>query len=373
MVPGIRCRCIAASRNSAVARDPPGRPVRLGSAGVLDRGGHLSRGCSFVMSTACDATKSAARPVERSAISCRRSSPSLSTQRIDSARITGAVRRGDARGSPPFCCRVRAIAEAPTGALHRSAGPESRSGCRPGPRMIHSDAAPPVLGSSVRHSTASTPCAGAGISSVGSKGVAGPSRRPSLDSPAIASTRASTSPSASLRSRVSTFPRIGTICSWRPVARSRAARRGDPVPIRAPDGRASRLVPPGQTSASRGSSRAGNAATCSPGTGAVGRSLQEYTTKSTAPSQQRLAQGGGEHPGCAEPFDRRGRPIPRRGHRDHNGRPGRTARTTAGRSGRPGPARADCRGCPAAVAVGRGAHVPASPVRRSKSWRSASR
>jgi len=110
-----------------------------------------------------------------------------------------------------------------------------------------------------------------------------PSSRPSLDSPAIASTRASTSPSASLRSRVSTLPRIGTICSWRPVARSRAARRGDPVPIRAPGGSASRLVPPGQISASRGSSRAGNAATCNPGTGAVGRSLPEWTTRSTVP------------------------------------------------------------------------------------------
>ena len=105
------------------------------------------------------------------------------------------------------------------------------------------------------------------------------------------------------------------------MARSRAARRGDPVPIRAPGGSASRLVPPGQTSASRGSSRAGNAATCSPGTGAVGRSLPEWTTRSTVAAQQRLPQGGGEHPGRAEPFDRRGGLVSRRGHRDQDGRP----------------------------------------------------
>ena len=140
-----------------------------------------------------------------------------------------------------------------------------------------------VTRSSARHSRASTPCAGAGISTDGSRGVAMVPDSPSLDSPAIARTRASASPAASLRSRVPTLPRIGTICSWRPAARSSAARRGDPVPIRAPRGRVSRLVPPGQISASRGSSRAGNAATCRAATGAAGRSLHECTTRLTSP------------------------------------------------------------------------------------------
>jgi hypothetical protein len=36
-------------------------------------------------------------------------------------------------------------------------------------------------------------------------------------------------------------------------------------------------------------------------------------------AQQRLAQGAGEHPGCAEPFDRRRRAVTGRGHRDQDG------------------------------------------------------
>jgi len=194
---------------------------------------------------------------------------------------------GSGSPTPSASASAASSARAPTGALQpassaarkpRSAIAAARVGAW---SRVLSWAA--VTGSSVRHSTASTPCVGAGISTDGSSGVVASSSSPSLDRPAVASTRASTSPSASLRRRVPTLPRIGTISRRRPAARSRAARRGDPVPIRAPCGSASRVVPPGQTSASRGSSRAGYAATCRPGTGAVGRSLQEWTTRSTSP------------------------------------------------------------------------------------------
>ena len=135
-------------------------------------------------------------------------------------------------------------------------------------------------GSSSRHSTASAPCAGAGSISAGSRISVASCARPRRASPARASTTASSSPPETLRSRVSTLPRIGTVSIGRPSAASCAMRRTAPVPTRAPGGSCARVRPSRATSASRGSSRGGTAAMTSPSAGAVGRSLYEWTARS---------------------------------------------------------------------------------------------
>ncbi len=90
-------------------------------------------------------------------------------------------------------------------------------------------------------------------------------------------------------------------------------------------------------------------------------------------AQQRLAQGGGEHPGRAEPFDRRGRLISRRGHRDQDGRPAAPLTQLPGDLAGLGQRERAAAGAQPQRTVVRGAHVLASPVLRSKSCRSASR
>ncbi len=110
------------------------------------------------------------------------------------------------------------------------------------------------------------------------------SRRPSRASPARASTTASRSPGATRRRRVSTLPRMSRIARSGRAARSWAARRGEPVPTRAPAGRVASVRPSRAHSASRGSSRTGTAPRTSPSAGALGRSLSEWTATSHRPS-----------------------------------------------------------------------------------------
>ena len=83
--------------------------------------------------------------------------------------------------------------------------------------------------------------------------------------------------------RVPTLPRISTISRSGRRACTCAARRGDPVPTRAPVGRVSRVRLSRATRASRGSSRSRIAAMTSPGHGSAGKSLRECTATSTPP------------------------------------------------------------------------------------------
>ena len=116
------------------------------------------------------------------------------------------------------------------------------------------------------------------------------SSRPSRSSPATASTTASRSASTptfvpSTRAmRVSTLPRSSTTSRSSRRRRTWARRRGDPVPTRAPAGRASSVRPSRATSASRASARIGIAAMIRSACGAVGRSLSECTTTSHCPA-----------------------------------------------------------------------------------------
>ena len=75
-----------------------------------------------------------------------------------------------------------------------------------------------------------------------------------------------------------------TTSTPRPSALSWAARRGEPVPIRAPAGSSPSVSPSRATSTSRGSSRTGTAASTTRGSSTVGRSLSECTTTSTSPA-----------------------------------------------------------------------------------------
>ena len=154
-----------------------------------------------------------------------------------------------------------------------------------------------AIGWSARISTARAPCAGAGTMIRGSTSSAISSPRPMRSRPAAASTAASTSPVRTMRTRVPTLPRIGTIRrSGR--ARSRAlARRGLEVPTRAPGGRAASPEPSRLTRASWAAARSGTATTRRPGTGAKGRSLKEWTATSTPPSASTSRRRAAKAPG----------------------------------------------------------------------------
>ena len=117
-------------------------------------------------------------------------------------------------------------------------------------------------------------------------------------------------------SRVSTLPRTGTTSSPRPRAPSWAARRGEPVPTTDPAGSSPRVRPSRATRTSRGSSRVGVAATTRPGSGAVGRSLSEWTARSISPSSSARADGGREHAGAADRGQRVRRLVAERAERD---------------------------------------------------------
>ena len=92
------------------------------------------------------------------------------------------------------------------------------------------------------------------------------------------------------------------------VGTSRAAagraRRGEPVPTRAPSGSASRVSPSRAHRASRASARSGVAPMTRPGCAAVGRSFSECTSSVALVGEERLAQGAGEHAGAAERRER---------------------------------------------------------------------
>ena len=162
-----------------------------------------------------------------------------------------------------------------------------------------------VQSSPARASTARAPWAGAGSIVSRSRTSLAQCSRPRRRSPDRARTTASRSPAASARlgatgssvptpttssprtraRRVGTLPRRSTTSRSGRAASSWAARRGEPVPTRAPSGRSARVRPSRAHRASRGSSRAGTQMTSSPSTGCVGRSLKEWTTRSTSPSR----------------------------------------------------------------------------------------
>ncbi|CPU67483.1 Uncharacterised protein [Mycobacteroides abscessus] len=82
---------------------------------------------------------------------------------------------------------------------------------------------------------------------------------------------------------MSTLPRMSTTSRSGRTDRSCAARRGDPVPTRAPRRSVVMVRPPRAHRTSRGFSRSG-VTTVSPGAGSVGRSLRECTATAHRPS-----------------------------------------------------------------------------------------
>src|SRR6056297_257720 len=136
-----------------------------------------------------------------------------------------------------------------------------------------------VVGSSLRHSTATHPWPTAGTNSSTASVSAIRSVRPRMSSAATAITMAP--PSGTFESRRSMLPRSSanrrsgrTRCSW-------ARRRTEPVATVLPSASAPSSAP---TSASRGSRRAQNAAITRPSAGSDGRSLAECTARSARPS-----------------------------------------------------------------------------------------
>ena len=107
---------------------------------------------------------------------------------------------------------------------------------------------------------------------------------------------------------MSTLPRTGTTSRPRPSARSWAARRGDPVPTLDPVGSPPRVKPSRATRQSRGSSRRGMAASSSPRAGDVGRSLSEWTARSTSPASSASRRAVTKTP--TPPKDVEGRGVP---------------------------------------------------------------
>ena len=119
--------------------------------------------------------------------------------------------------------------------------------------------------------------------------------------PARARTTASSSPSATEpQPGVDVAADRSTTSRPRPSARSCAARRGEPVPTRAPAGSSPRVRPSRATSTSRGSSRGGTAASDEPAAGAVGRSLSECTARSTSPASRASRSAVTNTPDAAE-------------------------------------------------------------------------
>ena len=126
------------------------------------------------------------------------------------------------------------------------------------------------------------PWATAGSISSTDTGPAARSARPSRLRPASASRVASAAPSASLRRRVSTLPRMDTTVISGRRCLTWAWRRSDEVATTAPPGRSAREEALGLMSASRTSSRGRKAARVRPGGSAVGMSFMEWTAISTS-------------------------------------------------------------------------------------------
>src|SRR6478736_8004133 len=181
-------------------------------------------------------------------------------------------------------------ASAPTGAVHPASSVASRERSATTQARVSgsssTDTAATTSSRSDRHSTARAPCPGAGSTWMGSITSVASSRRPRRARPARASTTASSAPVETNPIRVSTFPRIGRISMPSPRAASWAVRRGEPVPTTEPAGSSPSVRRSRATSTSRLSSRTGTAATTSPGSGVVGRSLSECTATSMRPSRR---------------------------------------------------------------------------------------
>ena len=128
------------------------------------------------------------------------------------------------------------------------------------------------------------PCPTAGRNSCTSMILVACCVRPSRFRPASASSVASTWPSSSLRSLVSTLPRSGVTLR---SGRSRLAiawRRSEAVPRVAPCGSSCSDLDLFEMNTSRGSSRSRHAASIKPGCEKVGMSLVECTARSTLPA-----------------------------------------------------------------------------------------
>ena len=80
------------------------------------------------------------------------------------------------------------------------------------------------------------------------------------------------------------FPRMGTMLRSGRTRNSCAARRGEPVPTRAPSGSVSNVQPAVVQRQSAVAPRGGIARISKPGQGSAGRSLQLWTAKSICPS-----------------------------------------------------------------------------------------
>ena len=119
---------------------------------------------------------------------------------------------------------------------------------------------------------------------------------PMRSRPAQARSSPSTSPSSSLRSRVSTLPRSGTTISSGCNSRRKAARRALPVPMEAPLSSDPSPRPSRVTRASRQSARSRKAATSSPAMRSLGRSLAECTAASARPSEIASSSAALNHP-----------------------------------------------------------------------------
>ena len=171
----------------------------------------------------------------------------------------------------------------PTGAAHPASS--SRSTARSQSAVISASASvmaaiSAATGESARTSTARAPWpAEVGQLSASKRSVIR-SVRPMRVRPASASTIASYSPSSTLRSRVSTLPRMPRTCRSGRRRRSWATRRGDPLPTTAPCGSASSVRPSRAHSTSATGARGGTAPIARPATSAVGRSFIECTTRS---------------------------------------------------------------------------------------------
>ncbi len=135
----------------------------------------------------------------------------------------------------------------------------------------------------------SAPCPAAGSIASGSKTWRMRASRPRRLRPAAASTMAAYCPSSSLRRRVSRLPRSGSMRRSGRNALSSTVRRRLEVPTTAPCGTSSSEACPGETSASRGSSRSITQASSKPSGSSIGTSLSECTAMSARPSSSAVS------------------------------------------------------------------------------------
>ena len=283
-------RLVTTMRSSAsVSPIARARPARSASGSVRMHGATRTRACNACKSSASSRSSSSSRvsttvsPSRNEAASARVASaatdsgvgPVPSNRMMSSPTANAAASRTplpSARASVPS----RSAQDAPRAA---SSARSARTATCVSPSSRRSRRARRAA-SSARHCTASAPWPGAGGITWASRISPSSTATPSLRRPASARTAASYSPSRTLRSRVSTFPRISRVIASRRRARRNAARRGLDVPTTAPSGSEARPPREVVTSTSRGSSRSGTAAINRPSRSAVGRSFRECTATS---------------------------------------------------------------------------------------------